>query len=69
MNAIDGFDKQLKHDIRGAQSYLEGEYPITASCSSRRTLWGKGLQAGLVTQDLYDSASKYYGKLWNYAGD
>lgn len=27
------------------------------------------LRHGLITQEQYDAAKRYYGRLWNYAGD
>ena len=31
--------------------------------------FGKALSDGLIDQDTYDVAEKYYGRLWNYVGD
>ncbi len=41
-------------------------YPIQMSRSSA---FGHALDDGLITQDIYDLACEYYGKLWNYVGD
>lgn len=31
--------------------------------------FGKALDDGLITEEDYDEAQKYYGNLWNYVGD
>lgn len=36
---------------------------------SKATLYGKALSEKTITRDEYNEARKYYGKMWNYAGD
>ena len=42
------------------------KYPVQMSCSEA---FGKALGEGLIDEDTYEAAYKYYGKLWNYVGD
>ena len=42
------------------------EYPVEMTPSSA---FGCALAAGKIDEDTYDAARKYYGRLWNYAGD
>lgn len=41
-------------------------YPIDMA---RYEAFGKALSAGLIDEDTYYAAEKYYGQLWNYTGD
>ena len=41
-------------------------YPVDMS---RSEAFGKALNDGLIDQETYDEARKYYGNLWNYVGD
>lgn len=36
---------------------------------SRYPEYGYALQHGLITQEQHDAAKRWYGNLWNYAGD
>jgi len=44
-------------------------HPIEAMYGSRSSLWNCALDDGSVSQELYDEAKKYYGKMWDYVGD
>jgi hypothetical protein len=48
---------------------LEDKYPIEANYCSRCSLWQCGFKDGLVSNELYNAARKYYDRLWNYTGD
>lgn len=41
-------------------------YPCHPAPSS---VYAEALREGVIDQKLYDSAAKYYGRLWNYSGD
>jgi lipoprotein signal peptidase len=43
--------------------------PIAYSYNSRATYWGLALQAGIITNVMYDFAAEQYGSLWWYVGD
>jgi lipoprotein signal peptidase len=43
--------------------------PIAYSYNSRATYWGLALQAGIITNVMYDFAAEHYGSLWWYVGD
>lgn len=62
-------EMSLMKEIDDARKMLEEKFPIEANYSSRSSLWGEGLKAGIVTEELYRKAREYYGKLWNYVGD
>lgn len=49
-------------------SELSDKYP-TEAYGSRASLWGCALRDDLVTREVYDKASNFYGRLWNYVGD
>ena len=42
------------------------KYPVQMACYEA---FGKALSAGLIDEDTYYAAEKYYGRLWNYTGD
>lgn len=42
------------------------KYPVQMSCSEA---FGRALSEGLIDQDVYDAAFKFYKRLWNYVGD
>ena len=41
-------------------------YPVQMS---RESAFGHALRDGLITEDLYDAARRYYKRLWDYVGD
>lgn len=41
-------------------------YPVNMA---RYEAFGKALNDGLIDQDTYYAAERYYGNLWNYVGD
>ena len=55
--------------IRAKTKELGELYPIESAYGSRASLWGCGLRANKVSEELYDKARVYYGNLWNYVGD
>jgi hypothetical protein len=55
--------------IDAKEKELDAKYPMEANFGSKCSLWSRGLYDGLVTSELYESAGKYYGHLWTYAGD
>jgi hypothetical protein len=55
--------------IKDAEAMLAKEYPIEDVYCSKATLWECGLKDELVPKELYDSAKRHYGRLWNYTGD
>lgn len=42
------------------------KYPVQMG---RYEAFGRALEDGLIDQETYDEARKYYGSLWNYVGD
>lgn len=48
---------------------LGKKFPIEYAYGSKCSLWQKGLEKNLVTQQLFEEAQRYYGRLWNYTGD
>jgi hypothetical protein len=62
-------DRETIGLIRRKTNELADLYPMEANYSSRCSLWSCGLQAGNVTEELFDAAHQYYGRLWNYVGD
>ena len=47
---------------------LEKEYP-DGGYVSRATIFGYAFRDGMIDEDTYDNARKYFGSLWNYTGD
>ena len=42
------------------------KYPVQMSCCEA---FGRALSEGLIDQDVYDAAFKFYKRLWYYVGD
>lgn len=63
------YDSEEARSIMAKTKELSEEYPMIAAYDSRQSLWARGLNAGVLSQELYDMAKEYYGKLWNYSGD
>ena len=42
------------------------KYPVQMA---RSHAFSCALKEGLIDQDTYDAAERYYGRLWNYVGD
>nr|DAF70198.1 MAG TPA: Short C-terminal domain [Caudoviricetes sp.] len=55
-------------EIRKSTNTLESMYP-DGGCVSRQTIYQHGLDDGIITQNEYNEAKKFYGSLWNYVGD
>ena len=36
---------------------------------SRGSIFREGYNEGLITEQEFETAKKYYGRLWNYCGD
>ena len=63
--------EEIIRNTNFSQLYNEFErrfnkYPVQMSDAEA---FGCALSAGLIDQDTYDAAQKYYGRLWNYVGD
>lgn len=58
-----------KRTIETIRSNLELLFPHEAHYGSISSLFGKGLENGVVTSEEYEQAKRYYGKLWRYVGD
>lgn len=59
---------QDKISIDHYRKILEAVYLTEENYGSGCSLWSEGLKDGVVTQELYNQAREYYGKLWNYVG-
>ncbi|MDF2800192.1 MAG: hypothetical protein K0S61_95 [Anaerocolumna sp.] len=58
-------NEKIKRLIQNTTIELSKIYPEEYAYSSRAVLWAKGLnETTLVTQELYNEAVLYYGKLW-----
>ena len=55
-------------EICKSTNTLESMYP-DGCCVSRQTIYQHGLDDGIITQNEYNEAKKFYGSLWNYVGD
>jgi len=62
-------EEKEKKAVRNMTIELGNIYPVEFHYNSRASLWNLGLEEGLVTRDLYNTAEKYYGNLWHYVGD
>ena len=58
-----------RNKVENNRANLELLFPIEANYGSRASLFGKGLENGVITREEYNQAKEYYGKLWNYVGD
>lgn len=58
-----------KNAIQIMNKELAIKYPIEANYNSRASLWGRGIDDGSVTRELYNTAANFYGRLWHYVGD
>lgn len=59
----------MKNDIVMITNILVHLYPIEGVYGSRASLYGEAKRDGIITNDEYTEASKFYGKLWTYSGD
>lgn len=48
---------------------FEGIYNPYNVQMSRAEAFGKAMNDGLITDEDYNEARKFYGNLWNYTGD
>lgn len=55
--------------IRKRNRELIKKYPLDAAYNSKSHLWKLGRRSGLVSDELYMAAEKYYGIMWHYTGD
>lgn len=55
-------------DISKLYQKLEGEYP-DGGYVSRAAIFNRALNEGKITEEVWNKAREYYGKLWNYVGD
>ena len=63
--------EEIIRNTNFSQLYHEFErkfnkYPVQMSDAEA---FGCALREGLIDQDTYDAAEKYYGRLWCYVGD
>jgi hypothetical protein len=50
-------------------TWAQTNEPVAYFYNSRATYWGLALQAGIITNVMYDFAAEQYGSLWSYVGD
>lgn len=55
-------------EINKLYNELERMYP-DGGYVSRATIFRYALNDGKITEDVYNQAREYYGRLWNYTGD
>lgn len=63
--------EKIINEINFSSLYNEFErkfnpYPVQMA---RYEAFGKALSEGLIDEDTYYAAERYYGRLWNYVGD
>lgn len=58
----------MTNNIDTIYNELESLYP-EAGYASRATIFRVALNDGIITEDEYDRARSYYGRLWTYTGD
>ena len=61
--------EKMGKDIRDLTKNLRELYPETGMNGSRASLYGEGSRDKIITNEEYNSARKYYGRLWSYTGD
>ena len=61
--------ERMERDTEFIRTNLETLFPHEANYGSRASLFGKGLENKIITQEEYNKAREYYGKLWFYVGD
>ena len=57
-----------RNKIESIRVHLETLFPKEANYGSRASLFGKGLESKVITNEEYKEAREYYGKLWFYTG-
>ena len=55
-------------EICKSTNTLESMYP-DGGYVSYQAIYQHGLNDGIITQNEYNEAKKFYGSLWNYVGD
>lgn len=68
------FDEELRYAIEYKRfgmmySIFEKKYNPYPVQMARSEAFGNALNDGLISEELYHEARKYYGSLWNYVGD
>ena len=58
----------MRNNIDVIYGELESLYP-EAGYASRATIFRMALNDEIITEEEYDRARSYYGRLWNYTGD
>jgi len=61
--------EKMGKDIRDLTRSLRELYPTTGMYGSRESLYSEGSRDKIITNEEYNSARKYYGRLWSYTGD
>ena len=64
-------EKEILNTTNFSRLYTEfehkyNEYPVMMSAAEA---FGHALADGLIDEDTYDAAHKYYGRMWCYVGD
>lgn len=58
----------IKNNVSYMYNELCGLYPHE-SFGSYASVFLRALNDSVITDEEFDMAKKYYGKLWNYSGD
>ena len=66
---IDYENAVLSTDFGRLYNEFEKRYNPYPVQMSRASAFGHALDEGLIDEQTYQFARKYYGKLWNYVGD
>jgi hypothetical protein len=66
---LEGDIKMKTEEIRKMTSELAKLYPIEYNYGSKCSLYQIGINAGIVTEEEYNAARDFYGRLWDYTGD
>ena len=59
----------MKHNFNEMYNEFETKYNPYPVQMSRAEAFGHALKDGLITEEVYHEARKYYGSLWFYVGD
>ena len=60
---------KTSRDWRELYNKFEGMYNTYPVEMSKAEAFGKASGDGLITDEEYEEARKFYGTLWNYTGD
>jgi hypothetical protein len=62
------FNHDLYTEVKATERKIAMKFPYETN-NSYSSLFGTALNHGEITQEDYDKAKSYYGRLWDYAGD